>query len=81
MIRDHRVLLWKISNINKSSLCCLPVSAKAANGSDSLSLLSDSSAMAMRPLIRSTWLGCWLDWQMDVKTSPIRLQSSCLVQS
>lgn len=62
-------------------LSFLPVSAKAAKGSDSLSLLSDSSAMAMRPLIRSTWLGCWLDWQTDLKTSPIRLQSSCLVQS
>lgn len=59
----------------------LPVSAKAAKGKDSLSLLSDNSAMAMRPLICSIWLGRWLDWQIDRKTSPSRLQSSCFVQS
>lgn len=58
-----------------------PVSAKAAKGTDSLSLLSDRSAMAMEPLICSSWLGWWLVWQMDLKTFPIVLQSSCLAQS
>lgn len=59
----------------------LPVSAKVPNGSDSLSLLSDSSAIAIRPLICSMWVGRWLDGQLDLKTSPIRLQSSCFAQS
>lgn len=55
-----------------------PVSAKAAKGRDSLSLLSDRSAMATRPLMRSTCRGCWLNLQMDLKTSPSRFQFSCL---
>lgn len=58
-----------------------PVSAKAEKGTACLSLLSDSNAMAMWPLISSSWLGRWMDWQTEVKTSPIRLQSSSLVQS
>ena len=58
-----------------------PVSAKAAKGTTCLSLPSDSSAIATRPLICSSWLGRWMDWQMDVKTPPIRHQSSSLVHS
>lgn len=58
-----------------------PVSAKAAKGTACLSLLSDSSATATWPLIRSSWLGRWMDWQTDANTPPIRLQSSSLVQS
>lgn len=59
----------------------LPVSAKAAKGSSSFSLLSDSSNMATRALICSTWARRWLDWQMDFKIKPICLQLFDLVQS
>lgn len=34
-----------------------PVSANVEKGGNSLSLPSESSAMVMRPLMRSTWVG------------------------
>lgn len=84
-LQTGRIMKSATSNINYRLLGCVvlipPVSAKAAKGTACLSLLSDSSAMATWPLICSSWLGRWIDWQMDAKTSPIRLQSSSLVQS
>lgn len=72
-------------NINDRLRCCMalgsPVSAKAAKGTACLSLLSDSSATATRPLTCSSWLGRWIDWQADTNTPPISLQSSNLAQS
>lgn len=80
--------IWKVlvhrTTLGEENWCLsllLPVSANTEKGSDSLSLPSDRSATAMRPLMRSTWLGCWLDWQIPLKTSPILLQSSCFIQS